>query len=75
MDHNIPTIDQHLPIKDALSRNQIKMDKGTLFDPDVVDAFLNVEDQVIDINNKYQDQKGNCHYDNHSRRYQTDLID
>lgn len=25
MDHNIPTINQHLPIKDALSRNQVKM--------------------------------------------------
>lgn len=25
MDHNIPTIDQHLPIKDALSQNQVKM--------------------------------------------------
>ena len=25
MDHNIPTINQHLPIKDALSRNQVEM--------------------------------------------------
>ena len=25
MDHNIPTVDQHLPIQDTLSRNQVKM--------------------------------------------------
>jgi HD-GYP domain-containing protein (c-di-GMP phosphodiesterase class II) len=44
-----------------MARNIILKDSGTHFDPDVVDAFLAVESQFIEIRNAlFEDDRHEC---------------
>lgn len=39
------------------SNSIIEQGLGNHFDPDVVDAFFSIQDQILDIKDKYQDEK------------------
>ena len=49
------------PYKEAFSIEKsnriIEQGRGNHFDPEVVDAFFSIQDQILDIQNKYQDEK------------------
>jgi putative two-component system response regulator len=49
------------PYKEAFSIEKsyqiIEQDRGRHFDPDVVDAFFSIQDQILNIKDKYQDEK------------------
>jgi putative two-component system response regulator len=49
------------PYKEAFSIEKsyriIEQGRGNHFDPDVVDAFFSIQDQILNIKDKYQDEK------------------
>jgi putative two-component system response regulator len=49
------------PYKEAFSIEKsyriIEQGRGNHFDPDVVDAFFSIQDQILDIKDKHQDEK------------------
>ncbi len=51
------------PYKEAFSINKsnriIEQGRGNHFDPDVVDAFFSVQDEILHIKQKYQDEEQN----------------